>query len=34
VQPTLENFLNGNEPAPKVMRDMNTQVNNQLKYAR
>jgi multiple sugar transport system substrate-binding protein len=34
VQPTLENFLNGNEPALKVMRDMNTQVNNQLKYSR
>jgi multiple sugar transport system substrate-binding protein len=33
VQPTLENFLNGNEPAEKVVRDMNTQVNNQLKYA-
>jgi multiple sugar transport system substrate-binding protein len=34
VQPTLEDFLNGNEPAEKVMRDMNQQVNNQLKYAR
>ena len=32
VQPTLENFLNGNAPARKVMDDMNQQVNNQLKY--
>jgi multiple sugar transport system substrate-binding protein len=34
VQPTLEEFLNGNAPAAKVMRDMNTQVNNQLEYTR
>ena len=34
VQPTLEEFLNGNEPALKVMRDMNAQVNNQLAYSR
>jgi multiple sugar transport system substrate-binding protein len=34
VQPTLEEFLNGNQPAQKVMRDMNTQVNNQLEYAK
>jgi multiple sugar transport system substrate-binding protein len=34
VQPTLEEFLNGNEDAGKVMKDMNTQVNNQLEYAK
>jgi multiple sugar transport system substrate-binding protein len=33
VQPTLEDFLNGDEDAAKVMKDMNAQVNNQLKYA-
>jgi multiple sugar transport system substrate-binding protein len=33
VQPTLEEFLNGNEPAAQVFKDMNEQVNNQLKYA-
>ena len=32
VQPTLENFLNGNDPAAKVLPDMNHQANNQLKY--
>jgi multiple sugar transport system substrate-binding protein len=32
VQPTLENFLNGNEPAAKVLPDMNQQANNQLKF--
>jgi multiple sugar transport system substrate-binding protein len=34
VQPTLEEFLNGDEDAAKVMKDMNAQVNNQLKYAK
>jgi multiple sugar transport system substrate-binding protein len=34
VQPTLEEFLNGNAPAEQVMRNMNTQVNNQLEYTR
>ena len=33
VQPTLEEFLNGNEDAAKVFKDMNAQVNNQLKFA-
>ncbi len=33
VQPTLEEFLNGNEPASKVFPKMNDQVNNQLKYS-
>jgi multiple sugar transport system substrate-binding protein len=33
VQPTLEEFLNGNEPASEVLAKMNDQVNNQLKYA-
>jgi multiple sugar transport system substrate-binding protein len=33
VQPTLENFLNGDEDAAKVFKAMNTQVNNQLKYS-
>jgi multiple sugar transport system substrate-binding protein len=33
VQPTLEDFLNGDEDAAKVMKDMNAQVNNQLQYA-
>ena len=32
VQPTLEEFLNGNKPAAEVFKDMNSQVNNQLKY--
>ena len=32
VQPTLEEFLNGNEDATKVFKDMNAQVNNQLKF--
>jgi len=32
VQPTLEEFLNGNEDATKVFEDMNAQVNNQLKF--
>jgi multiple sugar transport system substrate-binding protein len=31
VQPTLEQFLNGDEDAAQVMKDMNAQVNNQLK---
>ncbi len=34
VQPTLEEFLNGDEDAAKVLKDMNQQVNNQLKYVR
>jgi multiple sugar transport system substrate-binding protein len=33
VQPTLEEFLNGDEPASEVLPEMNDQVNNQLKYA-
>jgi multiple sugar transport system substrate-binding protein len=33
VQPTLEEFLNGDEPASEVLPKMNDQVNNQLKYA-
>jgi multiple sugar transport system substrate-binding protein len=33
VQPTLEEFLNGDEDAATVFEDMNAQVNNQLKYA-
>ena len=33
VQPTLEEFLNGDEDAAKVFKDMNEQVNNQLKFA-
>jgi multiple sugar transport system substrate-binding protein len=33
VQPTLEEFLNGDEDAQTVLKDMNEQVNNQLKYA-
>jgi multiple sugar transport system substrate-binding protein len=33
VQPTLEEFLNGNDDAETVLKDMNQQVNNQLKYA-
>jgi multiple sugar transport system substrate-binding protein len=32
VQPTLEEFLNGNEDARSVVKDMNDQVNNQLKF--
>ena len=32
VQPTLEEFLNGNKDAPSVTKDMNDQVNNQLKF--
>jgi multiple sugar transport system substrate-binding protein len=31
VQPRLEQFLNGDEDAAQVMKDMNAQVNNQLK---
>jgi multiple sugar transport system substrate-binding protein len=34
VQPTLEEFLNGDDDALKVMKDMNEQVNNQLEYAK
>jgi multiple sugar transport system substrate-binding protein len=34
VQPTLEDFLNGNDDAAKVMKNMNRQVNNQLEYAK
>jgi multiple sugar transport system substrate-binding protein len=34
VQPTLEEFLNGDEDATKVFAKMNSQVNNQLKYAK
>ena len=33
VQPTLEEFLNGDEDAAKVMKDMNEQVNNQLQFS-
>ncbi|WP_037498592.1 ABC transporter substrate-binding protein [Solirubrobacter soli] len=33
VQPTLEEFLNGNEDATTVFKKMNDQVNNQLKFA-
>jgi multiple sugar transport system substrate-binding protein len=33
VQPTLEEFLNGDEDAAKVFKDMNDQVNNQLEFA-
>jgi len=33
VRPTLEEFLKGNEDARKVFKNMNSQVNNQLKYA-
>ena len=33
VQPTLEEFLNGDEDAAKVFKDMNEQVNNQLEFA-
>lgn len=33
VQPTLEKFLNGNEDAATVLKDMTSQVNNQLKFA-
>jgi multiple sugar transport system substrate-binding protein len=33
VQPTLEKFLNGDEDAATVLKDMTTQVNNQLKFA-
>ena len=32
VQPTLEEFLNGDQDARTVMQDMNDQVNNQLKF--
>ena len=32
VQPTLEEFLNGDEDAAKVFKDMNDQVNNQLEF--
>ena len=32
VQPTLEEFLNGNSDAETMMKKMNAQVNNQLKY--
>ncbi|MDA0166615.1 sugar ABC transporter substrate-binding protein [Solirubrobacter ginsenosidimutans] len=34
VQPTLEEFLNGNDDAATVFKKMNSQVNNQLKYAK
>lgn len=34
VQPTLEDFLNGDEDAAKVFKEMNAQVNNQLEFAR
>jgi multiple sugar transport system substrate-binding protein len=34
VQPTLEEFLNSDEDAGKVLNDMNAQVNNQLEFAR
>jgi multiple sugar transport system substrate-binding protein len=34
VQPTLEEFLNGDEPASKVFPKMNDQVNNQLKFSK
>jgi multiple sugar transport system substrate-binding protein len=33
VQPTLEEFLTGNEDAASVMESMNEQVNNQLEFA-
>ena len=33
VQPTLEEFLNGDEDAAKVFKDMNEQVNNQLQFS-
>ena len=33
VQPTLEEFLNGDEDATKVFKDMNEQVNNQLQFS-
>ena len=33
VQPTLEEFLNGDEDAAKVLKDMNEQVNNQLQFS-
>jgi multiple sugar transport system substrate-binding protein len=33
VQPTLEEFLNGDEDAATVFKKMNDQVNNQLKFA-
>jgi multiple sugar transport system substrate-binding protein len=32
VQPTLEEFLNGDDDAAKVFKDMNSQVNNQLEF--
>jgi len=34
VQPTLEEFLNGNEDARKVFKNMNQQVNNQLEFSK
>jgi len=33
VQPTLEEIFNGDDDPAAVLEDMNTQVNNQLKYA-
>ena len=33
VQPTLEEFLNGDEDAQAVFSRMNRQVNNQLEFA-
>ncbi len=33
VQPTLEEFLNGDEDAATVFKKMNSQVNNQLEFA-
>jgi len=33
VQPTLEEFLNGDDDAATVFKKMNDQVNNQLKFA-
>ncbi len=33
VQPTLEQFLNGDEDAAKVFKKMNEQVNNQLQFS-
>ncbi len=33
VQPTLEEFLNGDEDAAKVFKKMNEQVNNQLQFS-
>lgn len=33
VQPTLEQFLNGDEDPAKVFKEMNEQVNNQLQFA-